>query len=101
MIRPAQTEGEERFLALDVAVEGALGDTDRLGDIRHLGEPVAARDEDLGRGVDQVVETVLGNAAGHQGRPAGACICARAGADTGTKTWKLCRGRKSKLSVGR
>ena len=59
---------EERLLALDVEIERALGDAHGLGDVGHLGAAVAAVDEDVGRDVDQPVETIEGSATGHAAR---------------------------------
>ena len=67
-IRVAHDRVEEGLLALDVEVDGALGDSHASRHVGHLGAAVALLEEDRGGGLDQVVETVLRNRARHAGQ---------------------------------
>ena len=58
---------EQRLLALDVEVDRPLGDAHRLGNVGHLRPLVATIDEHARRAIDQLIEPVRGNLAGHSG----------------------------------
>ena len=58
-------EVEEGFLALDGEVDGSLRDAERRCHVRHLGVRVALLDEDAGRALHQLFETVLRGSPGH------------------------------------
>jgi len=60
---------EQRFLALDVEVERALGDAELGRNVGHLRAAIAGAQEDGGRGAQDRVESIGRNGPGHGGRP--------------------------------
>lgn len=57
-VRTADSGIEKRGLTLYVAVESSLGHTESTRDIVHLRSSIALRDEDVGRCIEQLPNTL-------------------------------------------
>lgn len=56
---------KERRLPVDVAVQGSLGDSKRLGHVLHLGAVIAVCDEDIGGAADELLDSFGGDEPRH------------------------------------